>query len=77
MNINIEREAQHIIIEHTKAFMSSGMFEPKDDKELYDAMVRECSYILVKNLCSHKYTLMEYNAIRNEIGKILHLCSKH
>lgn len=70
-HIDISWEATNIIMRHTEAFMSSAGYEPANDEELYDMMVQECSYLLVLDLLSHKYTPMQYNAIRNEIAKQL------
>ena len=70
-HIDFSWEATNIIMKHTEAFMSATSYEPVNEEELYDTMVQECSYLLVLDLLSHKYTPMEYNSIRNEIAKQL------
>lgn len=63
--------AKRIICDHTAAYMASANYEPKDATELWDTMVQECSFILVEDFLNGEYTAMQYNAIRNELAKIL------
>lgn len=70
-HIDISWEASKIIMDHTGAFMSGVECNPENEAELYDIMVEECAYLLTTKLLSHEYTPMEYNAIRNELGKQL------
>lgn len=70
-HIDASWEASNIIMKHTEAFMSSSSYEPNTEEELYDMMIQECSYLLVLDLLSKKYTPMQYNDIRNELAKQL------
>ena len=71
MVIDINYAARNIIHQHTKAFMSAANYEPESNEELWDCMLSECSFILTEDFIEGKYTPMEYNAIRNEVAKIL------
>lgn len=71
MNIDIQLEARNIICEHTEAFMSAVFYEPENPDQLWKTMLENCAYILTTHLIEGKYTPMQYNAIRNEIAKIL------
>ena len=63
--------AQGILNEHTSAFLQSVIFEPESEMELWEAMTNECAYILTERLLKKEITLMEYNAIRNELANLL------
>ena len=63
--------AQGILNEHTSAFLQSIIFEPESEMELWEAMANECAYILTDRLLKKEITLMEYNAIRNELASLL------
>lgn len=68
-HIDAAWEASNIIMAHTEAFMrSTSSYNPKSKGELYDMMVEQCSYLLVLDLLSKKYTPMQYNEIRNELA---------
>ena len=63
--------AQGILIDHISAFLQSVIFEPESEMELWEAMTNECAYILTDRLLKKEITLMEYNAIRNELASLL------
>lgn len=69
--MNYSLEARNIIYQHTEAFISGINFECKDNHTLYDRMVAECAFILTEKLLDGTYTPMQYNAIRNELAKML------
>ena len=70
-NIDINWEARKIIMAHTEGVMNCGCYEPKSNDELCQFMLHECAYILTEEFLEGKYTPMQYNAIRNEVAKIL------
>ena len=66
-------EAIEIISEHTKDFMQSANYTPETAHDLYETMVEECSrYLTIDFLIEKKYTPMQYNALRNEIARLLY-----
>jgi hypothetical protein len=70
-NFDPEWEAREILMQHSEGVMQCGIFEPKGNAELYEFTLQECAYILTTNLIEGKYSAMEFNAIRNELGKLL------
>lgn len=76
--VNPKFEARNIIAEHTGAYMQSTESRPENNQELYEDMVEGCAFVLTEWFIDGKYTPMEYNAIRNELGKVLwDLFEKH
>lgn len=71
MNMDIKQEAKYIIYQHTANMILSAHYEPKDSSELWEYMGEECGYLLADKFLEGKYTPLEYNAIRNEIAKLL------
>lgn len=70
--------ARYIIAKATDDIMCSTSYEPESNKQLYEFMTEMCSNILAKDFIDGKYDPMEYNAIRNELGKVLwNLFEKH
>ena len=69
--INIKLEAKNIIREHVAGVMACTYPEPKNNQELWEFMIEECGFILADYFREGKYTPMEYNALRNEVAKIL------
>ena len=70
--MDIEMEAKKIIMKHTEGYMSATSdYVPENNDDMWSTMISECSYILTENFLSGEYTPMEYNAIRNEIARIL------
>lgn len=69
--IDASFEAVKIIEQHTQDYMRGASFVPTSAEDLYDKMTEECSHILTTNFLNGRYNPMEYNAIRNEIAKIL------
>lgn len=70
--------ARYFIAQATDDMMRSTSYEPDNNEELYEFMTEMCSNILTKDFIDGKYTPMEYNAIRNELGKLLwKLFEKH
>ena len=68
---DINWEARKIISEHTEGVMSAAHYEPESEDELWQFMLQECAFILTEDFLKGKYTPMEYNAIRNEVAKLL------
>lgn len=69
MNYNLE--ARNIICKRTEAFIFGINFECDDNQALYNLMVEECAFILTEKLLDGTYTPMQYNAVRNELAKML------
>lgn len=71
-------EARKIITQVTDDLMRSTSYEADSHEELYELMTGECSRILTEGFLDSKYAPMEYNTIRNELGKVLwNLFEKH
>lgn len=70
-NFDPEWEARDILMKHSEAVMMCGKFDPNGNEELYDFTMSECAYILVTNFIKGKYNQMEFNAVRNELGKLI------
>lgn len=64
-------EAKKIMREHVCAYMSSVCAKYDSNREMMDDMYEECAFILTEYLLEGKYTPMEYNAIRNELGEMI------
>lgn len=64
-------EANNILCEHTAAFMEGIHAEYDSNEQMYDCTVEECAFILTTNLVEGKYTPMQFNAVRNELAKLL------
>lgn len=64
-------EAKKILYEHTEAVMSSATTEFESNEDMYEFTLKECAFILTENLLEGKYNPMQYNAIRNELSKML------
>lgn len=71
INIDIKNEAMDIIIDHAKGFMSCGDYNPDTTDDLWDTMLHECAFVLVKRFVDGMYTPMEFNAVRNELAKTI------
>lgn len=70
--------ARYIIAQATDNMMRSTSYEPESNEQLYEFMTEMCSNILANDFVDGKYDPMEYNAIRNELGKVLwNLFEKH
>ena len=71
ITINTNAEARHIIHEATTSMMQAVNFNPDNHETLYDFMVEECAFILSERFIDGTYTPMQYNAIRNNLARIL------
>lgn len=73
MFLNAEIEAKRILKEHTSAYMHGISIDPEEvsEEDIKEVMYEECSYILTEDLIDGKYTLKQYIAIRNELGKLI------
>lgn len=69
--MNYSLEARNIICNRTEAFIFGHNLECDNNQALYDIMVEECAFILTEKLLDGTYTPMQYNAIRNELAKML------
>ena len=68
---NIHLEAKKIIREYTGGCIQCTCYEPENNEELWIHMGAECGALLADYFMEGVYAPMEYNAICNEIGKIL------
>lgn len=69
---DINFEARMIIADHTEGMMScTSSYEPESHMEFWEYMLSECAFILSEKFLDGNYTPMEYNAIRNELAKII------
>ena len=71
MTMNYNLEARNIICKHTEALIFGINFECDDNQALYNQMVEEYAFILTEKLLDGTYTPMQYNAVRNELAKML------
>ena len=73
MFLNAEDEAKRIIKDHTSGYMRGVFIYPDEvsEEDITEIMYEDCSYILTKDLLDGKYTLKQYVAIRNELGKLI------
>lgn len=65
-------QARLIVEEHVAGYMSGGIFETENEDELYDMMVKECSFILVDKRLKGEYTPIQFNKIRNELASLIY-----
>lgn len=76
--MNYSYEARKIIHEHTVAMISSSEYNPESNEKLLEFMTDECAFILSEHFMDGEYNPMEYNAIRNELARLLwSLFEKH
>lgn len=68
---NIHVEAKDIIREYVGGLVQSSYYEPESNEELWVHMGAGCGAILADYFMEGVYTPMEYNAIRNEVARIL------
>ena len=68
---NAKDEAYIIIREHTNAYMQAVHAEFECSRDMMETMYAECSYILTSYLLEGKYTPLQYNAVRNELGAMI------
>jgi hypothetical protein len=71
ITINPVFKAHNIIVRATDDMMRSVSPEPANNEELYEYMTEMCSAVLTEDFLDGTYTPMEYNAIRNELAKVL------
>ena len=73
MFLGAEEEAKKIFTEHTSAYMHGFCIDPEkmSEEEIIEVIYNECAYILTEDLLNGKYTLKQYVAIRNELGRII------
>ena len=64
-------KAKYILQEHCASVMQCVYQEFSSNEEMYECMVSECAFILVTDFIEGKYTPMQYNAVRNELAKLL------
>lgn len=69
--MDVKQEARNIIIEFTDNIIRSAHYDADNNEELYEFMTEGCAGILTDNFMNGKCSPMEYNAIRNELAKIL------
>lgn len=64
-------EASKILCENTNAYMHSVHAEYESNRDMMEDMYENCAFILTNYLIEGKYTPMQFNAIRNELGKAI------
>ena len=64
-------EASKILCENTSAYMQSVHVEYDSNRDMMEDMYANCAFILTNYLIEGKYTPMQFNAIRNELGKAI------
>ena len=64
-------EASKILCENTKAYMQSVHAEYDSNRDMMEDMYENCAFILTNYLIEGKYSPMQFNAIRNELGKAI------
>lgn len=64
-------EASKILCENTNAYMQSVHVEYDSNRDMMEDMYENCAFILTNYLIECKYTPMQFNAIRNELGKAI------
>lgn len=64
-------EASKIICEHTNAYLQAVHAEYDSNRNMMEDMYENCAFILTNYLIEGKYTPMQFNAIRNELGKMI------
>ena len=71
--LGAEEEARKILVEHTDAYMHGIAIDPEKvtEEEITEIIYEECSCILTDGLLNGKYTLKQYVAIRNELGRLI------
>ena len=71
-------EASKILRENTNAYMQSAYVEYDSNKDMMEDMYNNCAFILTNYLIEGKYTPMQFNAVRNELGKMIwHIFKPH
>lgn len=69
--MDYNHEAKRILREHVCAYMSGVNAKYETNRDMMDDMYEECAFILTEYLIEGKYTPMQYNAIRNELGALI------
>lgn len=64
-------EASKILYENTNAYMQGVHAEYESNRDMMEDMYENCAFILTNYLIEGKYTPMQYNAVRNELGKMI------
>ena len=64
-------EATKILHENTNAYMQGVYAKYDSNREMMEDMYNNCAFILTNYLIEGKYTPMQFNAIRNELGKAI------
>ena len=64
-------EASKILCENTNAYMQGVHAEYDSNRDMMEDMYENCAFILTNYLIEGKYTPMQFNAIRNELGKAI------
>ena len=64
-------EASKILHENTNAYMQGVYAEYDSNRDMMEDMYNNCAFILTNYFIEGKYTPMQFNAIRNELGKMI------
>lgn len=64
-------EASKILRENTNAYMQAVHAEYSSNRDMMEDMYMNCAFILTDDLIKGNYTPMEFNAIRNELGRMI------
>ena len=64
-------EASKIICEYTNGYLQGIIAHYNSNRDMMEDMYENCAFILTNYLIEGKYTPMQYNEVRNELGKAI------
>lgn len=64
-------EASKILYENTNAYMQGICAKYGSNREMMEDLYENCAFILTNHFIKGDYTPMQFNAIRNELGKMI------
>lgn len=67
------KEAKRILAMRTNICIHSIIIDPENmpEEETVEDICDECAYILIDGLLNGRYTLKQYAAVKNELGRII------
>lgn len=69
--IDPAHEAEKILREHSEGVMSCCTMEFESTEEMLERTIKECAFILTNKLLEGKFTPLQFNAVRNELSRLL------
>lgn len=64
-------EAKKILCECTNGYMQGVIAHYNSNREMMEDMYNDCAYILTDHFINGDYSPLQYNAIRNELSKMI------